>query len=125
MALRPTLLPRCAAGSTRCGRIGPYDLVEVYRARYELYPPYLIYLRVLWERYKDELELEKEDFKQDRIRLTGFQEDGVWRARRILGQHNGVLIADGVGWANPSLRRTASKCRGGPSPARLLIAPPR
>jgi hypothetical protein len=75
----------------------PYDLVEVYRARYELYPPYLIYLRVLWERYKDELELEKEDFKQDRIRLTGFQEDGVWRARRILGQHNGVLIADGVG----------------------------
>lgn len=66
-------------------------------ARYELYPPYLIYLRVLWERYKDELEEEKEETQQARIRLTGFQEDGVWRARRILGQHNGVLIADGVG----------------------------
>jgi hypothetical protein len=75
----------------------PYDLAEVYRARYELYPPYLIYLRVLWERYKDELEEEKEETLQARIRLTGFQEDGVWRARRILEQYNGVLIADGVG----------------------------
>jgi len=75
----------------------PYDLAEVYRARYEMYPPYLIYLRVLWERYKDELEEEKEETQQARIRLTGFQEDGVWRARRILDEYNGVLIADGVG----------------------------
>lgn len=75
----------------------PYDLAAVYRSRYELCPPYLIYLRVLWERYKGELELEKQETGQARIRLTGFQEDGIWRARRILGQLNGVLIADGVG----------------------------
>jgi len=75
----------------------PYDLAEVYRARYHVYPPYLVYLRVLWERYHDELEREKDEKKQARIHLTGFQEDGVWRAKRILGLFNGVLIADGVG----------------------------
>ena len=31
------------------------------------------------------------------IHLTRFQEDGLWRARRILAQRNGVLIADEVG----------------------------
>src|ERR1035438_6867561 len=53
----------------------PYDLGQVYRARYELYPPYLIYLRVLWERYKDELEEEKEESQLARIRLTGRSEE--------------------------------------------------
>ncbi len=75
----------------------PFDLGKVYAARYELYSPYLIYLRVLWERYHDELEREKSEKREARIHLTGFQEDGVWRAKRILSLFNGVLIADGVG----------------------------
>ena len=73
----------------------PYDLAALYEARYEPYQPYLIYLRVLWERYKDELEAEAKG--ATRIPLTTFQNDGIFRAQRILEKFNGVLIADGVG----------------------------
>ena len=73
----------------------PYDLAAVYAARYEPYPPYLIYLRVLWERYKDELTEEAQG--KPRIPLTTFQNDGIFRALRIAEKYNGVLIADGVG----------------------------
>jgi hypothetical protein len=74
----------------------PFDLADLYKARYEAYAPYLIFLRVLWERYKDDL---AEDGTTDgaRIRLTTFQNDGISRAERILAKYNGVLIADGVG----------------------------
>ena len=73
-----------------------FDLAKVYEARYEAYPPYLIFLRVLWERYKNELEEEKRE-EGERIRLTTFQTDGINRAFRILNVYNGVLISDGVG----------------------------
>ncbi len=73
----------------------PYDLAAVYAARYEPYEPYLIFLRVLWERYHNELE--EEAGARTRIRLTTFQTDGVFRAKRIYERFNGVLIADGVG----------------------------
>lgn len=73
----------------------PYDLASVYAARYYEYDPYLIYLRVLWERYGEELEDERREYP--RLPLTTFQNDGIFRARRIMDQYNGVLIADGVG----------------------------
>lgn len=73
----------------------PYDLAAIYRERFAEYPPYLIYLRALWERYGDELEAEAQE--TGRIRLTRFQTDGVFRARRILERYHGVLIADSVG----------------------------
>ncbi len=74
----------------------PYDLAKVYAPRYEAYPPYLIFLRVLWERYKSEIEDEKQA-QGGVIRLTTFQNDGIARAHRILERYNGVLICDGVG----------------------------
>jgi len=73
----------------------PYNLAEIYEARFAEYPPYLVYLRVLWERYKAELEAEAEE--TGRIRLTRFQSDGVFRAKRILDKYHGVLVADSVG----------------------------
>jgi hypothetical protein len=72
-----------------------YDLAAIYEQRYEEYPPYLIYLRVLLELYGQELEEERGS--DPLIQLTTFQSDGVWRARRILDEYNGVLFADGVG----------------------------
>ena len=74
-----------------------YDLAAVFSARFEAHPPELIYLRMLWERYGDELTAEAEASGQPKIHLTGFQRDGLWRARRILEDHNGVLVADEVG----------------------------
>lgn len=73
----------------------PFDLASIYAVRFQEFDPYLIYLRVLWELYGHELEEEKG--RDTRIRLTTFQNDGLWRARHILGDHNGVIIADGVG----------------------------
>lgn len=72
-----------------------YDLASLFEARFEPHAPYLIFLRMLWERYADELEDEHRD--ETEIHLTSFQTDGVWRARRILDRLNGVLIADEVG----------------------------
>ncbi len=73
----------------------PYDLAAIYEERFAEHDPYLIYLRALWERYRDELEEEAGD--SGRIRLTRFQTDGVFRAKRIIEKYNGVLIADSVG----------------------------
>ncbi len=72
-----------------------FDLAAIYRARFQEYDPYLIYLRVLWEMYGKELAEESD--MEEVFHLTTFQNDGVWRARRIMERYNGVLIADGVG----------------------------
>ncbi len=73
-----------------------FDLAQVYEERFEHFAPYLIYLRVLLERYEDELELEREA-RDGTISLASFQQDGVFRAKRFLEQNNGVIIADEVG----------------------------
>jgi len=74
-----------------------YDLAGVYEARFEAHPPQLIYLRMLWERYGEEIEAEAESTTGGMIHLTTFQRDGLWRARRILAERRGVLVADEVG----------------------------
>lgn len=73
----------------------PFDLAGLYEERFEPYDPYLIYLRVLYERYGDELEEEREE--DGGINLTTFQEDAVRRAERFLDEHDGVIVADEVG----------------------------
>lgn len=78
-------------------RAAPFDLAGVYQARYDEHSPWLVYLRMLDERYGAELEQEASDAGLTRIHLTGFQRDGLWRARRILARYHGVLIADEVG----------------------------
>ena len=78
-------------------RAEPYDLAGLYRARFEEHRPYLIYLRMLWERYGAELVAEAAAEGAPRIHLTSFQKDGLWRAKRVLRDRNGVLIADEVG----------------------------
>ncbi len=74
-----------------------YDLAALFEARFEPHLPQLIYLRMLWERYGSELQEEATASGAPQIHLTAFQTDGLWRARRILEQHHGVLIADEVG----------------------------
>ena len=74
-----------------------YDLADIYQSRFLPYDPYLIYLRVLYELYGEELRQEQEAKKTNELELTTFQNDGLFRARRILDNYNGVIIADGVG----------------------------
>ena len=74
-----------------------FDLAALYDARFEAHPPQLIYLRMLWERYGAEIEAEADATTGGTIHLTTFQRDGLWRARRIMAERRGVLIADEVG----------------------------
>jgi hypothetical protein len=79
------------------GEAESFDLAALYEARFEPHLPWLVYLRMLLERYGPELEEEASATSAGRIHLTRFQEDGVWRAKRILERRNGVLVADEVG----------------------------
>ncbi len=93
-----------------------YDLAKLYEARFEPHPPQLIYLRMLWELYGQEIINEANDTPGGEIHLTTFQRDGLWRARRILDEHHGVLIADEVGLgktflAGALIRETAHERR--------------
>lgn len=72
-----------------------YDLAAIFSQEFKPHQPYLIYLKMLHERYGDELQ--SEEVKSTDFSLTEFQEHGVERARRILSKYNGVLIADEVG----------------------------
>lgn len=62
------------------------------------YTPYEIYMKALYEYFKDDLD---SDFTQPATRsavdLAEFQEDAVRKARRILAQYDGVIVADSVG----------------------------
>ena len=75
----------------------PYDLAQIYEARFEPYDPWLVYMRVLYELYGAELREEREERRADDLELTAFQHHGIDRARRILERYKGVVIADGVG----------------------------
>jgi len=62
------------------------------------YTPYEIYMKALYEYFRDDL---SEDFTQPSTRsaidLAEFQEDAVRKARRILAEYDGVIVADSVG----------------------------
>ena len=73
----------------------PYDLAALYEARWDPHTPWDVFLRMLWELYGTDLDAETD--QSSRLGLTGFQADGVWRAKRILNRRNGVIIADEVG----------------------------
>ncbi len=79
------------------GEAVDYDLAALFEARFEPHSPQLVYLRMLWEFYGSELQEEAAAEGAPQIHLTAFQSDGLFRARRILEEHNGVLIADEVG----------------------------
>lgn len=76
----------------------PFNLAAMFDELMAEFSPYLIYLRVLFELYKDDLLGDEiEDGKPNEIPLTSFQQHGVLRARRLLRRYGGVLVADGVG----------------------------
>ena len=73
-----------------------FDLAELYEARWQEHSPWIVFLRMLWEQYKDHLDDETLDPTTE-LKLTKFQSDGVKRMLRLLDTHGGVLVADEVG----------------------------
>ncbi len=76
----------------------PYDLAALFEEPEREFPPWLIFMRMLWQLYGDDLDNEPEAPKAGAdISLARYQEHGLNRARRILREYGGVLIADEVG----------------------------
>jgi len=73
----------------------PFDLAEIYQVLFATPSPWIIFLRVLLQLYGKELEEEQLDDKT--LPLTSFQEHGVARARRLIKERGGVIVADEVG----------------------------
>jgi len=73
------------------------ELLDASKFGTKEYTPYQVYMKALYELYRDDLETEPETTARSAVELTQFQEDAVKRARRILGRYDGVMIADSVG----------------------------
>ncbi|MEA3376606.1 MAG: helicase-related protein [Chloroflexota bacterium] len=82
------------------------DLIELLNESkfggYE-YTPYQIYLKTLYEYFREEVAALTGDDglrlpgTRSAVELTRFQEDAVRKARRILARYDGVMVADSVG----------------------------
>lgn len=80
-------------------------LIELYSRATALHPPYLIYIKALYEALADKLggDLAPTDERPSPILLADFQHDGYLAAKDILETYAGVLIADPVGYGKTYL----------------------
>lgn len=74
----------------------PYDLAALYKAQWEPYSPWQVFVRMLFELYGNTLG-DDQSFQSSLFELTHFQQDGVIRMKRLLKSLGGVLVADEVG----------------------------
>ncbi|WP_051882293.1 helicase-related protein [Parvularcula oceani] len=74
----------------------PYDLAGFLEALIGAYEPFDVYVRMLLAAYGDDLEAEAEETSGG-LSLMEFQMHGVARARRIMRELGGVMVADEVG----------------------------
>lgn len=62
------------------------------------YTPYEIYMKALYEYFRDDLAADSAaPATRSAVELAEFQDDAVRKARRILVQYDGVIVADSVG----------------------------
>jgi SNF2 family DNA or RNA helicase len=73
------------------------DLLDASKFGTKEYTPYQIYLKALYEYFKEELGRDAPELGRSAVDLADFQTDAVNKARRILARYDGVLIADSVG----------------------------
>lgn len=73
------------------------DLLDASKFGTKEYTPYEIYMKALYEYFKDELGEDAVELGRSAVDLAEFQEDAVKKARRILARYDGVLVADSVG----------------------------
>ncbi len=61
------------------------------------YTPWQVYLKALYEYFREDLGDEMPVATRSAVELSEFQDDAVKRARKILARYDGVMIADSVG----------------------------
>lgn len=99
-----------------------YDLAGIYEPLWAEHSPWLIFLRMLWERYG--AHLDEETSGPTRFGLTRFQADGVKRMRRLLDEIGGVLVADEVGLGKTYLALEVIAAATEEQRQRVLVAAP-
>lgn len=73
------------------------ELLDASKFGTKEYTPYEVYMKALYEYFKDELGEDAPELGRSAVDLAEFQEDAVKKARRVLARYDGVLIADSVG----------------------------
>jgi superfamily II DNA or RNA helicase len=74
------------------------ELLDTSKFGAHEYAPYQIYLKALFEYFRDDLEqADGSAVTRSAVDLAEFQEDAVKKARKILDRYDGVLIGDSVG----------------------------
>ena len=73
------------------------ELLDASKFGQKEYTPYQVYMKALFEYFKDDLNAEPLTTTRSVIDLAEFQEDAVKKARKILARYDGVLIGDSVG----------------------------
>ncbi len=74
------------------------ELLESSKFGGREYAPYEIYMKALYEYFKDDLGSDDAaPATRSAVELSEFQDDAVRKARRILAQYDGVIVADSVG----------------------------
>ncbi len=73
------------------------DLLDASKFGTKQYTPYEVYIKALYEYFREELGTDPLSLGRSAVDLAEFQEDAVKKARRILARYDGVLIADSVG----------------------------
>src|SRR6266446_10462240 len=75
------------------------DLVDSSKFGRKEYTPYQVYMKAIFEYFRDDLDNEADSAASTRsaVELSEFQEDAVKKARKILASYDGVMVADSVG----------------------------
>ena len=73
------------------------ELLDASKFGQKEYSPYQVYMKALFEYFRDDLDAEPVSATRSIIDLAEFQEDAVKKARKILARYDGVLIGDSVG----------------------------
>lgn len=73
------------------------ELLDASKFGQKEYTPYQVYMKALFEYFKDDLDTEIATATRSIVNLAEFQEDAVKKARKILARYDGVLIGDSVG----------------------------
>ena len=73
------------------------ELLDASKFGQKEYTPYQVYMKALFEYFKDDLATDAATLGKSAIELAEFQEDAVKKARMVLARYDGVLIGDSVG----------------------------
>ncbi len=102
----------------------PYEDVIVNRSPFAHFTPYELYLKFLYEYFKDELNrpVELEDiYVPEGFKKLKYQEEAVLSARRVLDEYGGLFLSDVVGLGKTYMAALLAQQLDGRS---LVIAPP-